>query len=258
MPVPRPVLTLLTVTRNDIAGLRRTLDSTAAHRGPMLEHIVIDGASTDGTAQFLAESVGGAVSGYVSRQDRGIYHAMNRGLSMANGEWVLFLNSGDTLHDRFSLEHFASFCKARSGKVIVGLVELHWEGDTYLNPNVEKLAPQLSSPPHQGFFAPLVHCHRSSFDERHPVSADRRWMSEAQARYGTVLYPHRVARFELGGISNRPCWRTVKLRAKEGARPLVNEAIKWCMVSALGLRRYYRVLYARKYVRSTSPSPFEP
>lgn len=95
-------------------------------------------------------------------------------------------------------------------------------------------------------------------DERHTALADRRWISEAQARYGTALYPHRVTCFELGGISNRPCWRTVKLRAKEGPRSLVNEAIKACMVDTIGLRRFYRALYGRKYVRESSPSPFKP
>lgn len=246
----RPLLTLLTVTRNDIDGLRRTVASTTPHRGALLEHIVIDGASTDGTEEWLSAAAGNSVSAYVSRSDRGIYHAMNRGLRMAQGDWVLFLNSGDSLHERFSLEHFAAFAQDRR-TAIVGMIELHWNGDSYVNPNVAKISKQLLSPPHQGFFAPRAHYGTATFDEGYPVSADRRWMTEAQDRFGTTFYPHLVARFELGGVSNRPSWRTVKLRAKEGARPLFNEAVKWCMYRALGMQRYYRVLYARKFTRSS-------
>lgn len=252
-----PILTLITVTRNDLDGLRRTLQSAALQRGELLEHIVVDGASTDGTVEFLASIDDGAVTRYVSRPDRGIYHAMNRGLSMATGEWVLFLNSGDTLHADFSLEHFAGFALSRRS-TIVGLVELHWQGDLYLNPNVERLDAQIVLPPHQGFFAPRVHYQDMRFDERFPVTADRRWMTAAQRRFDVVLYPYPVACFQLGGISNRPCWRSIKLRAREGPKPLMNEAVKWCMYKTLGTRLYYRVLYARKYRRLSAPLRLKP
>lgn len=87
-------LTLLTPTYNSAATLRDTLESITAQGYADLEYIVVDGASTDGTADLVAEYAE-LVTIFHSEPDRGIYDAMNKGLQMATGDVIGILNSDD-------------------------------------------------------------------------------------------------------------------------------------------------------------------
>jgi glycosyltransferase involved in cell wall biosynthesis len=91
-----PTLSIVTVVRNDRSGLAATAESLAMQQWSDVECIVIDGASTDGTGALL-ETIEPRPARTVSEPDRGIYDAMNKGAALATGEWLLFLNAGDTL-----------------------------------------------------------------------------------------------------------------------------------------------------------------
>lgn len=87
-------ITVITVSFNAGRTIARTLDSVAEQRYTPIEHIVIDGASTDGTVAIIRQR-GGHVSRWISEPDRGIYDAMNKGIALASGEVIGFLNADD-------------------------------------------------------------------------------------------------------------------------------------------------------------------
>ena len=85
-------------------GLKRTVDSILAQsQRDAIEWIVIDGGSTDGSADYL-RGLGEGIDVLVSEKDAGIYDAMNKGLHLAKGEYVWFVNAGDALHDEGVVE----------------------------------------------------------------------------------------------------------------------------------------------------------
>lgn len=92
-------ISIITVSFNHLEGLERTVNSVLSQTYSDLEYIVIDGGSTDGSVALLADFADNAdlknVFQYVSEPDKGTYDAMNKGLAMATGDYVLFLNSGD-------------------------------------------------------------------------------------------------------------------------------------------------------------------
>ncbi|MBQ9641034.1 MAG: glycosyltransferase [Bacteroidaceae bacterium] len=90
-------ISVITVVYNDLEGLKKTTASVAAQTDRHFEYVVIDGGSTDGAAAFLAE--GGVADKWISERDRGIYHAMNKGVDLATGEFCIFMNAGDKFHD---------------------------------------------------------------------------------------------------------------------------------------------------------------
>lgn len=92
----RPLVSVITVVLRDREELGRILDNVARFRGEDLEFIVIDGGSSDGTVELL-ESRSDDVDYWLSEADTGIYEAMNKGLKVARGEFVLHLNAGDRL-----------------------------------------------------------------------------------------------------------------------------------------------------------------
>lgn len=95
-------LTIVTVCRNVLPQLKRTtasvLGQKAVYPNVSIEHVIVDGASTDGTPEWLAEmKEQGKIESYVSEPDRGIYDAMNKGINLAKGAVTLFINADDTL-----------------------------------------------------------------------------------------------------------------------------------------------------------------
>jgi putative colanic acid biosynthesis glycosyltransferase len=90
----KPFFSVVTVALNDLSGLRRTRASIESQVSHDFEWIVIDGASTDGTAAELESCLTRNFS-YVSEKDRGVYDAMNKGLARTRGRYVIFMNSSD-------------------------------------------------------------------------------------------------------------------------------------------------------------------
>jgi glycosyltransferase involved in cell wall biosynthesis len=91
-------LSIITINFNNAAGLERTIKSVLQQSFPNVEYLVFDGGSTDGSKDII-EANAKKLSYWVSEKDEGVYHAMNKGIAKANGEYVLFLNSGDYLVD---------------------------------------------------------------------------------------------------------------------------------------------------------------
>ena len=94
-----PLVSIVSVTRNDLSGIQRTLASVRAQDSPAIEHIVVDGASTDGTVAWLEQQSWAPPNRFVSERDDGIYDAMNKGAALATGELIVFLNGGDCFPD---------------------------------------------------------------------------------------------------------------------------------------------------------------
>ena len=93
------VLTIITINRNNAAGLEKTMQSVLSQTRTDYEYVVVDGASTDGSVaviERLAPAFGDRLK-WISEPDKGIYNAMNKGIRMATGEYIQILNSGDSL-----------------------------------------------------------------------------------------------------------------------------------------------------------------
>ncbi|MDR0962238.1 MAG: glycosyltransferase [Mediterranea sp.] len=97
-----PTFSIITVTYNAEAVLDDTLQSVIAQSYHRVEYILIDGASTDGTLA-IAERYKTHITHLVSEPDKGLYDAMNKGLALASGDYVCFLNAGDAFHSSDTL-----------------------------------------------------------------------------------------------------------------------------------------------------------
>ena len=94
MAPDQPKISIITVVLNAAGELKRTAHSVLGQEYPHLEFIVIDGGSTDGTLE-VTKTLGKNIDHWTSGPDQGIYDAMNKGLAIATGEWINFMNAGD-------------------------------------------------------------------------------------------------------------------------------------------------------------------
>ena len=97
-PPCKPLVSIITVVLNGAATIAATLDSVRAQRQVAIEHVIIDGASTDGTLNIIKAYQHDQLR-WISEPDQGIYDAMNKGVALAQGEWLLFLGADDVLAD---------------------------------------------------------------------------------------------------------------------------------------------------------------
>lgn len=90
------LLTIITVVYNGADLIGKTIESVSQNKNSLLEYIVIDGGSKDGTSEVVGK-YRGVVDQYLSEPDHGIFDAMNKGINLANGKWLVFINAGDQL-----------------------------------------------------------------------------------------------------------------------------------------------------------------
>lgn len=188
--------TVVTITYNAEKVLQRTLDSVLSQTYEGLEHLIVDGASKDGTlhlAEQYKETSDASESGHKviiqSEPDHGIYDAMNKGLTQASGDYIVFLNAGDSLPSTDTLEQIVHQCRLNEYPAD------ERPGVLYGNTNIVDgegrfLHPRRLQPPtkltwrsfrhgmlvcHQAFYARMDIAKNTQYDTRYRFSADVDW-----------------------------------------------------------------------------------
>lgn len=129
-------LSIITVNRNNAEGLLRTIGSVVSQTFTDFEYIVIDGVSTDNSVAVI-KRYADKLSYWISEADSGIYNAMNKGIEVAKGEYLLFLNSGDVFLDENSL-HCFDFANENSD-IIYGDLLIRAKDEDSVNTYPDKL-----------------------------------------------------------------------------------------------------------------------
>ncbi len=104
-----PTISIITVCFQAEKTIRQTIESVLSQTYPAVEYIIIDGASIDGTLQIIHQ-YRDRIAKVVSEKDRGLYDAMNKGLKLATGDYVYFLNADDLLYDKETLSKAFARC----------------------------------------------------------------------------------------------------------------------------------------------------
>ena len=200
-------ISIITVNYNNAEGLRHTLGSTRSQTFSGFEHIVIDGGSTDDSIRVIKENVAGITS-WISEPDRGVYEAMNKGIRKAQGQYVLFLNSGDTFVDPHVLKKVLP--KLKDKELYYGNLVFSSKDNKFIQeyPSTLNFEHFLTrSLPHPGtFISRTLFDQLFYYSETYSIVSDWEFFIVAVCKEG-VSYEHleeTIAVFDLQGMSNNP------------------------------------------------------
>lgn len=207
MTTSKPKISIITINYNNADGLRQTIQSVLGQSYTAIEYIVIDGASTDGSPLVL-EGFKPNLAYALSEADAGIYNAMNKGIKVATGDYLLFLNSGDKLLNTDTIEQVVA--NGMEADLVYGDL-LFFDGVKEWTWNL----PETLT--FQTFYTSTI-AHPSTFikrslfgtvglyDEELKIVSDWKFFLLATARYACT-YKHInlvISAYNFDGISSRP------------------------------------------------------
>lgn len=203
-------VSVITVSLNAASTIARTIRSVRVQTGVRIEHIVVDGGSTDGTMDIVAAEPEGFAQ-VVSEPDRGLYDAMNKGLALARGELTGFLNADDAYADPAALSRLVEAWRRSEADAVYGDVLQVDAQDRPLRMisggafSPDRLRRGLM-PPHPSFYARTSALRETGgFNTDYEIAADFDLIARTFARPGfQALYvPAIVANMRVGGVSTR-------------------------------------------------------
>ena len=205
----QPTFSIITITYNAERWLERTILSVLSQSYPNIEYILIDGASKDKTVEIIKQYESGIAS-WISEPDKGLYDAMNKGLKRATGDYVWFVNAGDSLYTSDTVQGVASLIQKKKvlPDIIYGETILIDEEGKSLGKRRLKAPDKLTW---KKFRMGMLVCHQSFITKRtiaplydltYRYSADFDWcircMKQAKRIYNTRMT---LSNFLDGGVS---------------------------------------------------------
>jgi putative colanic acid biosynthesis glycosyltransferase len=205
------VLTIVTVCKNDLEGLKLTLNSLLIQECKDFHWLVIDSDSNDGTKDFLANLVVPFKSDFVSECDRGIYDGMNKALRIVKDGYLWFLNSGDECFDSLSTEKIFGATILGFDLIVFQVVAKSGKREKSISSAV-RYYDTLSNMPvcHQGMIYSLSAFKvAGKFDCRYSITADHFHLLKLLKEKAKIFsIEENISFFDLDGVSNRNIFRS--------------------------------------------------
>jgi len=206
-------VSIITTTLNSSKTIQRTIDSVVGQDYVDIEHIIIDGGSVDGTYDIIKANAS-RIAKYMSEKDDGIYYALNKGIKLATGDVIGFLNSDDVFTNKFVISRIVNCFNIKKTDVVYGnlvyqsdienskRIIRYWKSNVF-NPDYLYYGWM---PPH-----PTLYCRKSVYEnyglykESFRISADYEFILRVFKEPGLSksFLPIIMVNMELGGVSNK-------------------------------------------------------
>ncbi len=202
--------------------LEQTIQNVLKQTSTDFEYLVIDGASTDSTSEILRKYKT-KIAKITSQKDTGIFQAMNRGIKLAAGEYLYFLNAGDTFAFPNTLASVCEYLKSNSPDILYGNVKMWDSKVNWLQKfnNINRRFLIQNSICHQAVFTRKdVFTRYGLFDESYQIAGDYDWFTNSwlNSKISKFYVDLTIANFQLTGKSSHPKYRQLVLSECEHVR----------------------------------------
>lgn len=198
-----PKITIITVTFNAIQYLEQTIKSVTEQNYPNIEYIIIDGASTDGTIDII-KKYESHISYWSSEPDNGIYDAMNKGIDVATGEWINFMNAGDSFCEITTVYNVINEIDDDTDLISGDMYYIKNKNKSYIKPSGLKNSLQGMFCFHQTLFTKKSIIKKYKFNSQFKISGDYDFVIKCYMNnyiFKFVNFP--IANFIANGISEQ-------------------------------------------------------
>ncbi len=237
-------ITVITVVRNAEKTLEQTMLSVLNQRYSNIEYIILDGVSTDKSLDIIRKYdyiiKGGKFSNidfiWKSEADKGIYDAMNKGIDMATGEWVNFMNAGDSFYTKHTIKDFLSLSDENSF-LVYGDMQWVLSIGKYLKKASPLSIDNYMPTSHQAFFVKTALLQKMHFDVNYKICADRLFFYTAyKLGYKYQYIPLTVCNYEYeeGLSATNPLIVLSEMGQIQG----INKTLKWKIQHLLSILRF--------------------
>ena len=198
----RPLLTIITVVLNNAAHLQATINSVLRQSYDNIEYIVVDGGSTDGTIDIIKKHAE-HITKWISEKDSGIYDAMNKGVKLASGKYVNFLNAGDTLANNNICSQLAKSIEPHGNKEYIYLLSVKRSDGKIINPIFPNFLRHYRLPTyHQGIVYPYTSLSNHPYPTHYKLVGDFFQYFQITAQTPTIKVPLVWCCYDTTGVSS--------------------------------------------------------
>ena len=242
-------LSIITINYNNREGLRKTIESVVNQTCQDFEYIVIDGGSTDGSAEVI-EEYADQIDYWVSEKDNGIYDAMNKGIDKASGHYCQFLNSGDDLYSNDVIEQILPHLNETD--IVVGKIFLSNTASPSEDiPSVSMLRLFSKSLPHSSAFISTELLRKYHYDPTLRIVSDWKFFIQTLIFDNASYKPLDiiVSNFDTNGISSQNTALVMKER-EQVLKELLPERIRMDYFTFANGQGYQENAYDRFFIQT--------
>lgn len=244
-------ISVITVCFNAEETIEETILSTKNQTYKNVEHIIIDGCSTDNTINIINNYKDNVVH-FISEPDNGVYDAMNKGIKYATGDFIIFLNANDTFFDENVLDNVVKKLEQNpKAKILFGDIMNVTKDKGASLPKAYNNVKNIFFFIHENICHQCVFYHRSLFNELGDYSNDFKVYADwdfnvkclVQNKKSVVYLPIKIANFQLGGISSN---NSVQKIMKQERKAIINKYYKKFKF-IIALNNFFQKNYAPLY-----------
>ncbi|MAJ44048.1 MAG: hypothetical protein CMF96_04770 [Candidatus Marinimicrobia bacterium] len=236
---------IITVSDGEINSLKKTLNSIDEQKYKKYKNIII----SKNKIKLLNNNLNNPKRKFFYKKNSSIYEAMNFGLKKSKNKFVIFLNSGDKFFSKFSLKKLSRYINKKKFNSCIMLVSVLKNGNDYFIPT-EKTFFSNNYLIHSSFIRP-PDVKDFGFNINNKITADGEWMKSNIKKYGIKKIYFPLSIFYLGGVSNLPSIRSLKMKSNTGFLSILKEIIKFILFKTLSRDLFYKIIYFFKYKKMT-------
>ena len=235
---------IVTITDGNINSLNLTLKSIDNQKYKNYKNLIISKVKL----KALGKRIKNAKRIFYYKKNSSIYEAMNLGLKKSENKYLIFLNAGDTFASKSSLQKISKIINSNNkSKSCLMLISILKNNKDYFIPR-KKTFFSKDFLTHSSFIRPEIK-KDLGFNVKNQVTADGLWMKNNIKKFNIKKIYSILTIFYLGGVSNLPSKRSLKMKANTGIISIIKELLKFSLLKIVGKDSFYKIIYYFKYDR---------